>query len=188
MAAIKETTPQTVWQEIKDGKSVRLIDVRTPMEYQQVHAEKAELLPLQFLDKAACGKLQKESEGASVYLICKSGSRAAKAAAILAEHQIEITGVVAGGTDAWITGGLPVLRSGKGISLERQVRIAIGVPVVLFSLLALLVNPYFALVPLFFGCGLTFAGITDWCGLALLLARMPWNRTAPDTGASCTIR
>lgn len=188
MASPTETSPKTVWQQIEGGSNVRLIDVRTPMEFNQVRAEMAESLPLQSLDKAACEKLQQDAGGKPIYLICKSGARATKAAGILADHNVPVAGVIAGGTDAWVTEGLPVLRSGKGISLERQVRIAIGVPVVIFSLLAVLVSPWFALVPLFFGCGLTFAGITDWCGLALLLARMPWNQSQPDTGASCAIR
>lgn len=189
MAPSMEVTPGKVWDEIKSGRKVRLVDVRTPVEFSQVRAEKAELLPLQDLNKEKCEKLRASlEEGESVYLICKSGSRSAKAAEILEENQVPMSGVVLGGTDAWVTEGLPVLRTSKVISLERQVRIAVGIPVLIFSLLAIFVHPLFALGSLFFGCGLTFAGITDWCGMALVIAKMPWNRQSPDLGASCSIR
>jgi hypothetical protein len=33
------------------------------------------------------------------------------------------------------------------------------------------------LISAFVGAGLVFSGITDSCGLAMVLARMPWNNT-----------
>jgi hypothetical protein len=59
----------------------------------------------------------------------------------------------------------------------RQVQIVVGSLSAAGSLLALAVDSWFAVLPLFLGCGLVFAGITGKCGMALLLARMPWNRT-----------
>jgi rhodanese-related sulfurtransferase len=87
--------------------------------------------------------------------------------------------VVEGGTEAWIAAGLPVDRGTvTAISLERQVRIAAGALVLLGVLLGWLVHPAFFGLSGFVGAGLVFAGITDFCGMGLLLARMPWNNRA----------
>ena len=83
---------------------------------------------------------------------------------------------VEGGTQAWAAAGLPVVRGKKIVSLERQVRIAAGSLVCLGVLLAWLVHPAFIALSAFVGAGLIFAGLTDTCGMGLLLARMPWNR------------
>ena len=78
---------------------------------------------------------------------------------------------------AWERAGLPVKRSGvKALPLERQVRIAIGSLVVLGVVLGWLVHPAGYAMSALVGCGLIFAGVTDWCGMALLMAKMPWNR------------
>jgi hypothetical protein len=75
---------------------------------------------------------------------------------------------------------LPVERGQKTISLERQVRIAAGLLVLTGSLLDYLVHPYFIGLAAFVGAGLAFAGITNTCGMAMLLARMPWNQHERD--------
>ncbi len=82
---------------------------------------------------------------------------------------------VEGGTIACVEAGLPVVRDKKAMSLERQVRIAAGSLTLFGSLLGLL-HPAFLAVPVFVGGGLAFSGITDTCGMAIILARMPWNR------------
>jgi hypothetical protein len=63
----------------------------------------------------------------------------------------------------------------------RQVQIAVGLVSAVGAALALGVDPRFAIVPLVTGGGLLFAGVTGFCGLALLLAKMPWNRTGKST-------
>jgi hypothetical protein len=80
-----------------------------------------------------------------------------------------------GGIIALAQEGVVLEGSGSAWSLERQVRLVAGALVFLGSFLSLL-QPYFLAVPLFVGAGLMFAGITDTCGMAMLLARMPWNR------------
>src|SRR5690606_38705444 len=91
---------------------------------------------------------------------------------------------VAGGTSAWDAAGLPVVRGQKAISLERQVRVTAGFLALLGAVLALTVHPYFALLAAVIGAGLMVAGITDTCGMAMVLARMPWNQVASNsTGA-----
>ena len=81
---------------------------------------------------------------------------------------------------AWIKANLPVTRSaGKVISLERQVRIAAGAMVLTGVLLARFVNFNFIWLSGFVGAGLIFAGITDFCGMGLIIAKLPWNKRKP---------
>jgi rhodanese-related sulfurtransferase len=94
---------------------------------------------------------------------------------------------VEGGTLAWEAAGLPVVRGQKVISLERQVRIVAGFLVLVGALLAMTVHPYFAGLSAFVGAGLMFAGITDTCGMGMLLARMPWNQVAGGTTETCEV-
>jgi rhodanese-related sulfurtransferase len=153
-----------------------LIDVRTPVEYAEVHVPLAKNVPLdQFDPKSllASGQLPKDQP---VYLLCRSGGRASKAAEKFTKEGLDNAVVVEGGTLAWIDAGMPVTRgTTKVISLERQVRIAAGSFVLTGVLLAIFVHPYFIAIPAFVGTGLIFAGITDWCGMGLLLAKLPWN-------------
>ena len=82
--------------------------------------------------------------------------------------------------------GLPVIRSGsKTLPLMRQVQITIGLISATGAALALAIHPLFAILPLVTGCGLLFAGLTGTCGLALLLAKMPWNNATPCDSRSC---
>ena len=85
---------------------------------------------------------------------------------------------VEGDTLVWAEAGLPVVRGKKAISLERQVRIAAGSLVLTGAILGWLVHPAFIGLSAFVGAGLVFAGVTDTCGMGLLLARMPWNQVA----------
>ena len=72
------------------------------------------------------------------------------------------------------------------ISLERQVRIAAGLFAATGASLGLLVSPAFTIIPLFVGCGLIFAGVTDRCGMALVLTKEPWNKMSEDACATTT--
>ena len=85
-----------------------------------------------------------------------------------------------GGTLACEAANLPVVRGQKAISLERQVRIAAGSLVLIGAILGFWVDPYWIALAAFVGAGLIFAGITDTCGMAMLLARMPWNQVPAE--------
>ncbi len=112
-------------------------------------------------------------------LLCRSGARATKAAEKFAKSGHDIGVVIEGGTLAWIEAGLRSERGvAKVISLERQVRIGAGSLVVLGVLLRTSCIPYFIGLSAFVGVGLVFAGVTDWCGMGLLLAKAPWNARA----------
>jgi rhodanese-related sulfurtransferase len=158
-----------------DPADMDLIDVRTPGEYAAVHATGARLVPLSGLDPKAIAAARQGQPETPIYLICKSGMRAGKAAEQLAAAGIDAA-VVEGGTDAWVAAGLPVVRGQGVISLERQVRIAAGLLVLLGAVLALEVHVWFLGLSAFVGAGLVFAGATDTCGMGMMLARMPWNR------------
>jgi rhodanese-related sulfurtransferase len=168
----------------RSGK-VDLIDVRMPTEYREVHAEGAKNVPLDVLDpKAIVGSRNGRSDE-PIYVICKSGNRSSKAAQKFIDAGFDNVYSVEGGTTAWDQAGLPVQRGKKAISLERQVRIAAGLLTLVGAILGYFVNPYFIGLSGFIGAGLMFAGITDTCGMGMMLAKMPWNR-CKDTG-SCSV-
>ena len=170
------------------GNGVTLIDVRTPAEYGEVHVDFAHNVPLDRLDPQEVMRLA--GEGA-VYFVCKSGTRSQKACEKLHAAGLQKVVSVEGGTAACEAAGLPVVRGRKAMSLERQVRIAAGGLVAVGAALAAFgpdapVNwkAIGAGLAGFVGCGLVFAGVTDTCGMAMLLARMPWNQSC-GSAASC---
>jgi len=159
--------------------SLFLLDVRTPVEHAQLHVPGVHLMPLDRLDAAALEGMPAISRETPLYILCQSGGRARQAAAKLEEKGFKECHVVEGGTSAWAAAGLPVNRgSSRMISLERQVRIAAGFLVLSGVLLSRFVNPEFIWLSGFVGAGLIFAGATDWCGMGMLIARMPWNQGA----------
>lgn len=153
-----------------------VLDVRTPVEFAEVHVPEAHNIPLdEFISN-----LLTVPKDQPVYLLCRSGQRAARAAEKLSGAGFVQPVVVEGGTLAWIDAGLPVTRGlTKAISLERQVRIVAGSLVFTGVVLGWFVNRWFFTLSGFVGGGLVFAGITDFCGMGLLLAKMPWNKRKP---------
>ncbi|MDR3401320.1 MAG: rhodanese-like domain-containing protein [Chthoniobacter sp.] len=170
-------TPAETYRRISSGEAATLLDVRTPREYATLHAVGARLLPLDELNAAALVRGQEQGGARRFYLLCKSGKRARMAAEKLEAEGCSQAMVVEGGTEAWVAAGLPCESTGRGvISLERQVRIAAGALVLIGIVLGGFVHPGFVWLSAFVGAGLIFAGITDFCGMGILLARMPWNR------------
>jgi rhodanese-related sulfurtransferase len=166
-------SPQALSKLLAEQPDLNLIDVRTPVEFAQVHVAQARLEPLDKFNAAAVAKDK------PVYLLCRSGARASKAAEALEAAGHTQAVVVEGGTLGWIDAELPVERGTSNvISLERQVRIAAGSIVLTGVLLAHFVNPAFIWLSGFIGAGLVFAGISDWCGMGLLIAKAPWNQKA----------
>jgi rhodanese-related sulfurtransferase len=182
--AVKTISCAEVVRLRRDGKPMVFIDVRTPGEYAGLHAEGARSVPLDQLDVAALSR----ADGEPVYVICQSGGRASRACERLLAAGLTDVYNVEGGTTAWERAGLPVVRGvgRKVISLERQVRIAAGTLVLAGLAVGGVVRAGFLGLSAFVGAGLVFAGVTDWCGMGLLLARMPWNRqiTSGGEGAS----
>jgi len=151
-----------------------LIDVRTPAEFRSEHVAGAENLPLDKLNtEAFC---QQHGKDSPVYILCHSGTRSGKAADRLATAGHENIVVVEGGTAAAIEAGVETEKGEQSISIERQVRIAAGSLVLLGTLAGWYLHPSLLLIPAFVGAGLAFSGITNTCGMALMLAKCPWNR------------
>ena len=156
--------------------SIDLIDVRTPGEFRRLHAPSARSVPLDQLDPESVMQARTGATDRPLYLICQSGGRSRQAVAKFQAAGLPGVAHVEGGMIAWERAGLPIVRGGGPISLERQVRIAAGSLVVLGTTLGAFVHPAFLGLAGFVGAGLVFAGVTDTCGMGLILARMPWNR------------
>lgn len=149
-----------------------LIDVRTPAEFRSEKIPQSVNMPLDEIQDNA-GSLQHQE---NIVLVCASGNRAQKAREALKAASIEAI-VLEDGLKGWKSANKPTEVNKSGImSLERQVRIAAGFLAASGGILALTVHPYWALLSTFVGCGLVFAGITDTCGMAMLLAKLPFNR------------
>lgn len=172
---IPAITPRKASEIAKDDNTVVLLDVRTPSEFSAKRAVGARNVPLDTIPTTiAGGNLPKE---ATICILCEKGGRAAIAAEHLLKAGHRDVHVVTGGTEAWAFEGLPIEGSGRNvISIERQVRIGAGALVLTGVILGFLLNPAFFALSGFIGAGLIFAGVTDWCGMGLLLAKAPWNR------------
>jgi rhodanese-related sulfurtransferase len=183
--SIATISPKDLADLCRQGRKIDLIDVRTPVEFREVHVEFAKNVPLDQLDPAASVRTRQSATEEPLYLVCHSGGRSQKACEKFHEQGFTNVISVAGGTEACVAAGLPVVRGKKAISLERQVRIAAGALVLTGAVLGAFVHIAFIGLSAFVGAGLIFAGITDTCGMGMILARMPWNQCDTDS-QSCT--
>ena len=180
--SVRTMEPQAVQRLREQGRSLDIIDVRTPAEYAQVHVDGARSVPLDALDPQPLLAARNGRSDEPLYVICQSGGRAARACEIFRSAGFANVISIEGGTGAWERAGLPVVRGTRRvIALERQVRIGAGSLILVGVTLGWLLHPAFFALAGFIGAGLVFAGVTDWCGMGLLLARMPWNRVATST-------
>jgi glyoxylase-like metal-dependent hydrolase (beta-lactamase superfamily II)/rhodanese-related sulfurtransferase len=155
-----------------------VVDVRLPAEYRAVHLEPSLPLPLDELARRRA-ELPRDRE---LVLVCRTGARARLAAAELAGYRAR---VLEGGLVAWQEAGQPVVEGKAHMSLERQVRIAAGALAGAGGALAVAVSPWFGLLPAFVGAGLVYAGVTDRCGMAMVLGKLPYNRGGAVDGGTC---
>ena len=174
---IREISPQEGKKLVEAGWV--LVDVRSPGEWAGVHAEGAINLPLGELTPETIGRLTGGKK--QIVTICHLGGRSMKACEALREMPGVELASVAGGTERWEAEGLPVVKGRGVISIERQVRIGAGVLVFVGTLLGTTFHSGFLWIPIFVGAGLTFAGITDFCGMGMILAKMPWNQGQPNS-------
>jgi rhodanese-related sulfurtransferase len=168
--------PPELAELLNEHPEVRLLDVRTPTEYETAHIRGAYNVPLDLLGEH--GAEIRTNVAEPVVLVCQSGQRARKAEEALKAAGMPNLHVLDGGVNGWVAAGHPVVRRAERLSLERQVRIAAGSLAAVGGILAVVLNPLFALVPAFIGSGLVFAGVTNTCGMAMLLTRLPYNRVA----------
>jgi rhodanese-related sulfurtransferase len=169
---LQAVDPPTLKRWLDEGRA-ELIDVREPMEHARERIAGARLAPLSVFDGA---DLAPGDRRVAVFH-CRSGNRTAQAADRLLATGFDEVYHLDGGIEAWKGAGLPVqVNRSAPIDLMRQVQIAAGSLVLLGVALGLLVTPWFLALSAFVGAGLVFAGVTGFCGMARLLARMPWNR------------
>ena len=182
--SVSTISANKLYKQVQDDDSTDVIDVRTPAEYQEVHATCCRNVPLDSLDPNAVVQAGGSGDAKPLYVICLKGGRGKMACEKFIKAGFTNVVNVEGGTLAWESAGLPVARGKKVMSLERQVRIAAGLLVLLGIILATSVHPYFAGLSAFVGAGLVFAGITDTCGMGMLLSKMPWNQVACNKSSS----
>jgi rhodanese-related sulfurtransferase len=162
-------------------EGAQIIDVRTPGEFESVHIPGSYNVPLDLLSEHR--KELTKSVKNPVVLVCGSGVRARQAENSLRESGLEAMTILEGGITAWEQQGGAVVRGTQKWSMERQVRLVAGSLAAIGGLGALLVSRKFAVIPAFIGSGLTFAAITNTCGMAKLLSKLPYNQ-----GQSCNVR
>ncbi|WP_312166410.1 rhodanese family protein [Phenylobacterium sp.] len=166
--------PKDVADLLARGQAV-LFDIRDPDEFARRHVKGARLRPLAALGADPLPV----PAGRMAVFTCRSGMRTAANCARLAAAVEGETFVLEGGVEAWAAAGLPLVEDHAApLELMRQVQIAAGSLVLAGVALGLLVHPGFFGLSAFVGAGLTLAGITGFCGMARLLAVMPWNRPA----------
>ncbi len=164
-----------------------LIDVRTPAEFSAAWIPGSTNVPLGDLS-GSLDALRSQAAERPLLLVCRTANRAEKARQILEQAGITNTRVLAGGLEAWTAAGQSVATGqASGMSLERQVRIVAGTLVVVGVILSFAVHPLFSLLSGFIGAGLVFAGVTDTCGMGMVLSKMPWNRRSTPTACSAPL-
>lgn len=176
---ISTITPQDLDATRRHGQYTGLLDVRSAAEYRAGHIPSAQLIPLEDLTSATVGELFKRptlGHEETLFITCHAGPRALKAVEHLQDAGYSNLTLLEGGTEGWEQAGLPLHRCGNAISLERQVQIAVGSLLVMKVLLGFSVHALFFAFAALIGVGLITAGVTRWCGMAKLIARMPWNR------------
>jgi rhodanese-related sulfurtransferase len=181
---LQSITPQDLHELCRNGKTVELVDVRTPVEYREIHVKGAQLVPLDRLDPRAVMAARNGTAQNPLFLICRSGSRAKEACERFVAAGFQNVFYIEGGTLGCEKSGLDMVRGKKTISLDRQMRILMGFLVLAGIGLALVIHPLFFGLSAFIGMGMIFAGITDKCPLSQLVARMPWNQVKEEK--ACT--
>ncbi|MFI9628892.1 rhodanese-like domain-containing protein [Streptomyces sp. NPDC052042] len=159
-----------------------VIDVRTPGEYTSGHLPEALNIPLDQI-RRALPEIRRATERGEVLVVCASGARSESACELLSEQGIPAA-TLAGGTSAWAAAGHDLQRpvacdTRARWSMERQVRFTAGTVVLLGLLLGLLVHPAFQILSAGIAGGLVFSALTNTCGMAVLLAKLPHNRPRP---------
>ncbi|MCZ4511596.1 rhodanese-like domain-containing protein [Streptomyces sp. ActVer] len=168
-----------------------VIDVRTPAEYASGHLPGALNIPLDRI-RRALPEMRHASERGDVLVVCASGARSENACKLLAEQGIA-TATLVGGTGAWVAEGHDLhtpaaCDTRAGWSMERQVRFTAGSLVLLGLLLGMLVHPALLLLSAGVAGGLVFSALTNTCGMAVVLGKLPHNRPrAADLDATLAV-
>jgi len=157
----------------------QLLDVRSPLEFGGEWIEGSWNIPMPELEPRI---RDLEAARKPVILVCRSGNRALMASQVLERRGFKNYRILDGGIVAWRKAGRPLNQGRKRLSIERQVQMGAGSMMLLGLALGTFVSPLFYLISAFVGAGLTFAGLSGFCGMAVVLMKMPWNRLSPSTG------
>ncbi len=169
---MSECTVMGLKEQLENGE-IHLVDVREEMEFAGGRVSGANLLPLGELEE----RHQELDHSKPIYVMCRTGRRSTEAQKKLRAMGFTNVVNVVGGIEAWKGENLPVERDEHAPwSIERQVRFTAGLLVFIGVVLSLLVRPYFIVIPGFVGFGLAFTATIDWCGMGMLIAKMPWNK------------
>lgn len=180
---IQNVNSSTLKKWLENGEAV-LVDVRQPAENASAKISGSKLIPLDQICENVIPKL----DGKKLVIHCQGGKRSMSACQKLKSQgcDFEIYNLE-GGIAAWEKDGNEIEKSSgkKILPLDQQVQLTIGLGVLIGSLLGYFVDPAFCFLAAFFGAGLTFAGLSGFCGLAILMAKMPWNKSADKNAKSC---
>jgi len=171
MAEYKTIDAKTAAAWLEKGEAL-LVDVRNPEEFAAQHIAGSVNLPL-----GRCGEVCANlPQGKKIIVHCLFGKRGASACEAMCAKRDDLKLYnLEGGLAAWQAAGLEV-QGPKGMPLQRQVQVMLGLLLVGFTFMGLLVNHWWYLPSGFIGLGLLNAGLTGWCGMAKVLQKMPWNR------------
>ncbi|MCK0092407.1 rhodanese-like domain-containing protein [Rhodococcus sp. HNM0563] len=177
--------PAELLELMESGKNIRVIDVRTPGEFDTVHIPGAYNVPLDLLREHRdefCAHLDED-----VVLVCRSGQRAVQAEEDLRAAGLINVHLLDGGMLGWEGEGLPVNRGASRWDLERQVRLVAG-SIVFGSVLASVAVPKLKWLAAGIGGGLTFAALSNTCAMGMVLSKLPYNRAASCDAQSVVAR
>jgi rhodanese-related sulfurtransferase len=182
-AAISSTELRELLESTEPLKPLRILDVRTPAEFETAHIRGSHNVPLDVLDKHGSEVVQQLDQDDDVVLVCKSGQRSAQAAALL--HNAGLAGgrVLEKGITDWEGRGFGVDRGVERWDLERQVRLLAG-SLVVASVVGSTAVPRVKWLAAAVGSGLAYAAITNTCAMATALAKLPYNRGATSDASA----
>ena len=173
MKHISTTSFKEVLSTEKNNSTVDFINVCTTAEYKEKHIEGVRSVPFDEIERHL-GEFKGKK---TIYVHCRSGNRSQKAVKILEELGVEAELVnVEGGLLSWDEAGFQTMSLTKRLPLMHQVMLVAGGLVLLGYVLSVTVHPNFILLSVFVGAGLFVSGLTGWCGMAIILSKMPWNK------------
>lgn len=171
---MRNISPKEAYDMLQSGKAV-LIDVREPDEFSAEHIVYASSVPLGMVGSVL--KTMQVPSDIKIIMQCLKGRRGEQACFVMKDCDTRDYLNIEGGIDAWKSAGLPVIgQGGPKISIFRQVQIIIGALIGLLILIGMMGLTIGFIIAGFLAAALFFAGLTGWCGLAMLLRRMPWNK------------
>ncbi|WP_406815029.1 rhodanese-like domain-containing protein [Mycobacterium sp. M23085] len=173
-------------KRLESSAAPRIVDVRTPAEFETAHIPGSYNVPLDVVDGHAAQIARLLERDREVVLVCRSGQRSTKAQTLLRDAGLTGGRVLENGIIDWEEQGFVVDRGTQRWELERQVRLVAG-SVVLSSVLGSVALPRLKWVAAAIGGGLTFAALTNTCAMATALSKLPYNRGAtsdPETVVS----